>query len=169
MYSDFAAKRQNSTYFRDLERQALAAILPSITFNFLNVAAQNTFVLESGTIGCFSTIFLPFNNTSGSCLQVIEQTWNYSSTLIRETMRLVGYLYTSNMSLKPFQFLHLIENLDLFESLSKNYWYLVFGDWYLESVHLSKKYSGTSSLSERNLSQSCSTSSFLLVRTCSKW
>ena len=88
---------------------------------------------------------------------------------VRETMRLVGYLYTSNMSLKPFQFLHLIENLDLFESLSKNYWYLVFGDWYLESVHLSKKYSGTSSLSERNLSQSCSTSSFLLVRTCSKW
>ena len=76
MYSDFAAKRQNSTYFRDLERQALAAILPSITFNFLNVAAQNTFVLESGTIWCFSTIFLPFNKT-GSGLQ----TWNFSSTL----------------------------------------------------------------------------------------
>ena len=30
-----------------------------------------------------------------------------------ETMGLVEYLYTSNMSLKPFQFLHLIENLDL--------------------------------------------------------
>ena len=138
MYSDFAAKRQNSTYFRDLERQALAAILPSITFNFLNVAAQNTFVLESGTIWCFSTIFLPFNKT-GSGVQVIEQTWNYSSTLIRETMRLLEYLYTSNMSLKPFQFLHLIENKDLFESLSKNFWiiwwwvfsirWLVFSIW----------------------------------------
>ena len=136
MYSDFAAKRQNSTYFRDLERQALAAILPSITFNFLNVAAQNTFVLESGTIGCFSTIFLPLNKTGSG---FIEQTWNYSSTLIRETMRLVKYLYTSNMSLKPFQFLHLVENKDLFESLSKNFWtiwwwvfsigWLVFSIW----------------------------------------
>ena len=82
-------------------------------------------------------------------------------------------LYTSNMSLKPFQFLWIIilHYLQRAGHISKKIYILcllsILKFWWFEhekGFHLSKKYSGTSS-SDKNLSHSCSTSSLALVRT----